>query len=192
MVPAIITHNRGITFFSRKLLVSQFQKFSWESLQCLEKFRVSKNFMHNTGYHVLPSKIPCLKVLKIFVGIPSMFQKNSGIEKKLWILGVSKLSDGNCLSHSAESFCEGVLHFLRKFWFRKLFTDKKGGLSHISIEIFWSLSTENLREHPCNVSEKLWYRKYFRIVGGITFFCRKFHVWVCQKNVDISSLFQKS
>ena len=73
---------RCITLISPKLFVSQCRKLSWESLQCFEKFRVSKKFMHITGYHVFPSEILCLTVPEIFVGIPSMFQKNSGIEKK--------------------------------------------------------------------------------------------------------------
>ena len=113
----VFTDEKGgvIHFSVEKNMVSQCQKLSWESLQCLEKFRFSKNFMHYTGYHVFPSKILCLTVPKIFVGIPSMFQKNSGIEKKLCILGMSRFSAGNCLSHSAENFCEGILLTLRKF-----------------------------------------------------------------------------
>ena len=71
----------SITFFSQKFSVSQCRKLSWESLQCFEKFPVSKNFVHNTGYHVFSSKILCLTMPKSFVGIPSMFQKNSVIEK---------------------------------------------------------------------------------------------------------------
>ena len=70
----------GITFFRRKFLVSQCRKFSWASLQCFRKFGVSKNFMHNRGYHVFPSKIFGLTVPKNFVGMPSMFQKIWGIE----------------------------------------------------------------------------------------------------------------
>ena len=71
----------GITFFRRKVLVSQCRKISWASLQCFRKFGVSKNFMHTRGYHVFPSKIFCLTVPKNFVGIRSMFQKIWGIEK---------------------------------------------------------------------------------------------------------------
>ena len=55
----------GITFFRRrKFLVSQCRKISWASLQCFRKFGVSKNFMHNRGYHKFPSKIFCLTVPK--------------------------------------------------------------------------------------------------------------------------------
>ena len=46
-----------ITFFGRKFLVSQCRKISWASLQCFRKFGVSKNFMHNRGYHNFLSKI---------------------------------------------------------------------------------------------------------------------------------------
>ena len=65
----------GITIFRRKFFVSQCRKISWTSLQCFRKFGVSKNFMHNRGYHNFPSKIFCLTVPKNFVDIPSMFQK---------------------------------------------------------------------------------------------------------------------
>ena len=71
----------GITFFRRKVSVSQFRKISWASLQYFRKFGVSKNFMHTRGYHVFPSKIFGLTVPKNFVSIPSMFQKIWGIEK---------------------------------------------------------------------------------------------------------------
>ena len=89
-----------ITFFSQKFSVSQCRKLSWESLQCFEIFRESKNIMHNTCYHVFPSKILCLTLPKIFVGIPSMFQKNSGIRKIMYNKGVTffrrKLSVSQC------------------------------------------------------------------------------------------------
>ena len=71
----------GITSFRRKFFVSQCRKMSWASLQCFRKFGVSKNFMHNRGYHKFPSKIFRLTVPKNVVGIPSMFQKIWGIEK---------------------------------------------------------------------------------------------------------------
>ena len=54
----------GITFFRRKFLVSQCRKNSWASLQCFRKFGVSKNFMHNRGYHKFSSKIFCLSAEK--------------------------------------------------------------------------------------------------------------------------------
>ena len=74
---------RGITFFRRKILVSQCRKISWASLQCFRKFGVSKNFMHNRGYDVFPSKIFCLTVPRNFIGEPfcAVFQKISGSEK---------------------------------------------------------------------------------------------------------------
>ena len=71
----------GITFFLRKFLVSECRKISWAALQCFRKFGVSKNFMHNRGYNVFPSKIFGLRVPKNFVGSPSMFQKFWDIEK---------------------------------------------------------------------------------------------------------------
>ena len=71
----------SITIFSRKVLVSQCQNISWASLQCFRKFGVSKNFMHNRGYHVFPSNNDGLTVPKKFAGIAWKFQKIWGIEK---------------------------------------------------------------------------------------------------------------
>ena len=77
---SFMNEQRGITFFRRKLLVSQCRKSLWASLQCFRKIGVSKNFMHTRGYHVFPSKVFGLTVPKNFVGIPSMSQKIWGIE----------------------------------------------------------------------------------------------------------------
>ena len=71
----------GITFFRRKVLVSQCRKISWASLQCLRKFGVSKNFMHDRGYHKCPSKMFCLTVPKNFVNEPFKVSLISGIKK---------------------------------------------------------------------------------------------------------------
>ena len=57
----------GITFFRRKFLVSQCRKYLWASLQGFRKIGVSKEFMHNRGYHNLSSKSFCLTVPKNFV-----------------------------------------------------------------------------------------------------------------------------
>ena len=70
-----------ITFFRRNFLVSQCRKISCASLQCFRKLEVSKNFMHNRGYHKFPSKIFCLKVPKNFVKEPFSASLISGIEK---------------------------------------------------------------------------------------------------------------
>ena len=79
----------GIKFFRRKFLVSECRKISWACLQCFRKFGVSKNFMHNRGYHNFPSKTFCLTVPKNFVDIPSIIQKIWGIEKLCIIGGIT-------------------------------------------------------------------------------------------------------
>ena len=67
-------------FFRRTFLVSECRKNSWPSLQYFRKFGVSKKFMHNRGYHVFPSKNFGVTVQKKFVGTPSTFHKNWGME----------------------------------------------------------------------------------------------------------------
>ena len=71
----------GITIFPRKFFVSQCREILWASLQCLRKFGVSKNFMHNRGYHKFPSKHFCVTVPKNFVKEPFSVSLISGIKK---------------------------------------------------------------------------------------------------------------
>ena len=99
-----------------------------------------------------------------------------GYQKKLCIMRVSHFSAGNCLSHSAENFCEGILLFLRKFLIQKIVYGWKGGRITYFCRKIWSLSTEYLREHPCNASEKLWYRKNLCEKGGITLLRQTFSI----------------
>ena len=80
------------------------------------------------------------------------------------------------MSHSAEKIRKGILLFLRKFLVSKSFMDEKGGGYHVFPSKIFGLSAEKFRGHPFNVSEKLGYRKILCIIGGITFFQRKFFV----------------
>ena len=63
---------------------------------------------------------------------------------------------------------------------------------HVFVENFWSHNAENFRGHPFNVLETLGYRKNLSIIGGITFFRRKFFGLTVPKTfVGIPSMFQK-
>ena len=79
----------GITFFCRKFLVSQFRKHSWTSLRCFRKFGVSKNFMHNRGYHNFPSKLflshsaEKLRIGTLWCFTNVGYQKLLGISRKM-------------------------------------------------------------------------------------------------------------
>ena len=110
-----------------------------------------------------------------------VFRNFSGIEKKLWIRGgISRFSIEIFMSHGAENFRKEILLFLRKFLVSKSFMDEKG-VSRFSVKNFWSPSAEKFCGHPFNVSENLRYRKILCILGGITFFRRKFFVSQCRK-----------
>ena len=103
-------------------------------------------------------------------------------QKKLWIRGgKSRFSVEIFMSHSAKKFREGSLLSLRKFLVSKSFYGWKGGVSRFSVENFWSHSAEKVRGHPFKVSENLGYRKILCIIGGTTFFRRKFLVSQCRK-----------
>ena len=76
----------GITIFRRKFFVAQCRKTSWASFQCFRKIGVSKNFMHNKGYHNFPSKIFCLSAEKLR-GHPFNVSENLGYRKISCIIG---------------------------------------------------------------------------------------------------------
>ena len=104
----------GITFFRRKILVPQCRKISWASHQCFRKFGVSKNFMHNRGYHNFPAK--CRKIswasLQCF--------KKFGVSKNFMHNRVSQFSVENFLSHSAEKICGHPFNVSENLGYRKI------------------------------------------------------------------------
>ena len=78
----------GITIFRRKFFVSQCQKISWTSLQCFRKFGVSKNFMHNRGYHNFLSKVFLSHSAEKFRGhhfTVLKYSQNYDLSKLLWL-----------------------------------------------------------------------------------------------------------
>ena len=107
--------------------------------------------------------------------------------KKLWIRGGGGKGGGSitifsrkfCLTipknFVGESYC-----FWEIFWFRNVLCMKRG-VSRFSVHNFWSHTAKKFRGHPFNVSEKLGYRKNLCIIGGITFFRRKFLISQCRK-----------
>ena len=107
-------------------IVSQWWKFSWASLQCFRKVRVSKKFMHNTGVTNFRRKFFSHSAEK-FRGHPSNVSEKFGYRKVLSIKGVSYFSAEKCMSHSAKNFCQESFCLWENLWFRKVFTDGKGG-----------------------------------------------------------------
>ena len=147
----------GITFFRRKFLVSQCRKNSWASLQCFRKFGVSKNFMHNRGYHNFPSKIFCLTVPKNSHCVEIFHWRTLWCFRKILLSKIFLHRRGGAsrfcrkiLFHRTEtkSFVKELFCFPEIFWYQKKFKDKRvrGGLSLFSVEIFMSHSAENFRE----------------------------------------------
>ena len=111
----------SIKIFRRKIVVSQCRKMSWTSLQCFRKFGVSKNFMHNRGYHKFPSKLflfhsaeKCRRgTLSLISGIEEVWMRGCGGGG-----GVSRFSVEN-FSHSAEKFRSATLEGVTNFGYRK-------------------------------------------------------------------------
>ena len=80
-----------------------------------------------------------------------------------------------CLT-APKSFVRESHCFWENFKFRKVLMMKRG-VSRFSAEIFRSHSGEKFRGHPFNVSENLGYRKFYFVIGGVTFFRQKILVW---------------
>ena len=151
-------------------------KILWASLQCFRKFGVSKNFMNNRGITFFRRNFFVAQYRKISLGKFSVYRKLSGIEK------FYASEEGGVSRFSVENFCHtvpksffGTVRCFRKFRVSRNFMHKKG-ISLNSVEKFLSHRTENFRGYPFNVSEILGYRKILCIIGGITFFRRKFFV----------------
>ena len=106
----------GITIFRRIFFVSQRQKISWASLQCLRQIGLSKNFMHKRGYHVFQSKIFCLTVPKNFVGIPSNVSENLGYGKILCILRGITFFSRNFFCLTVPKNLVGIPSMFQKIW----------------------------------------------------------------------------
>ena len=136
--------------------------------------------MHNRGYDVFPSKIFCLTVPKIFVGITSMFRKFS-LSKNFMHYRRFHVFLSKILCRTVRKiFVNESSVFERNSRFETFLRIKKGGntffrwkilVSH-GRKIFWA-SLQCFRKIV--VSGKLMHIRW------ITFFCGKFQVWQCQK-----------
>ena len=123
------------------------------TLQCFRKFRVSKNFVQRRGipragdsrmlkmgqfafrkclcikkgYHEIQSNIFCLTMPRIFIQEPFNFFRKFRVSKKfMYKKGISRISVGYFLSHSAENLHTGTLQYFRKFRISKKFMHKRG------------------------------------------------------------------
>ena len=135
--------------------------------------------MHNRGYDVFPSKIFCLTVPKIFVGITSMFRKFSWSKNfmhyrrfhvflsKILCLTVRKIFVNESSVFDRNSRFETILRIKKGY---HIFPLKNFGSR--AKKNFWA-SLQCFRKIV--VSGKLMHIRW------ITFFCGKFQVWQCQK-----------
>ena len=173
----VFTYEKGeYHIFPSKTLVSQSRLKLWASLKCFKQIVEPERFMYNRGYHVFISKFLGRKVPKKFVGVgdPSIFRNFGVIELIYKSKRVSRFLCRIFLSHLAENICKRILLSLRDFLVSKSFYGWKSGVAHFSVKRHWSHRAEKFREHPCIVSEKLWYRKFLCIIGGITFSVKNF------------------
>ena len=179
----------GSRLFVQNFWSHSTEKLRWGTLQCIRKFWVSKNFIHQREregggeYHVSPSKTFYLTVPKNFVGEHFGVSENFGYRKILCIRegGGITFSVKNFLSHSTKKFRLGTLRCFRKFRVSQNFMHKKR-ISLNSVENFLSHSAENfVRESYC-FWENFWFRKVLWMKRGYHAFPSKVFGLTVPKN----------
>ena len=93
-----------------------------------------------------------------------MFQKVWGKRKIFCINGVTLFRRKLFVSQCRKFLWRNPTVVEKNSGFKKFLRMKTGGVSHFSVEKIWSRSAENICEHPCLVSEKMWYRENLRII----------------------------
>ena len=151
-----------------------------ESFNCCNNFGYRKS-LDKAGSITIFRRSFCLTVPKYFIG------EHFGVSEKFFYRmhrrgGITVLSELFVSQDRNEKLCKGTLLFSGNFLVSKKSLWIRGGISRFSVEIFMSHNAEKIRGHPFNVSENLGYRKFLGILGGITFFRRKFLVSQCRKN----------
>ena len=132
LVSKIFMHRRGHYGFVENFLSHRTEKLRTGSLLCFRNFLVWKKLMDKRGGGGLSRfsvEFFCLTEPKKFVGNPSMFQKNSGIENFHALErrgGVSRYCRKKfCLTGSKRKTRYSVFHKI--FGFEKILTVRGGG-----------------------------------------------------------------
>ena len=168
--------DEGVTFFRRKIVVSQCQKiFLGEPFNVSEIFGYRKVLCLRRGFHPFLLKLFCLTVQKI-CGEPSNVSENFGYRKILCIRkGVHYFLLKLFLSHSAEKFRSGTLLCFKKILVSKIFMHRRGGdITVLSKKVLsHRTETKNLVREPYCFPWNFWYRKNFmgKRGGGLSRFC---------------------
>ena len=199
---------RGVSRFSVKNFWSHSaKKFRWETLQCIRKIRVAKNFMHKKGekiyvfgknsgvekfrakeggsFTVLSRIFLPHRTKKTSPGNHSVFQNFSGKEKD-FMNKRGRYHDfpSKFLSHRTEKFHWRTLWCFRKILLSKIFKHKReGGASRFCRNFLSHMTqTKNFVKEPFCFLKFFWYGKKFVDKRGlITNFSRNFFVSQCQK-----------
>ena len=145
------SEREGVSHFSvENFLSHSIEKFRWGILRCIVKYRVAKNFLHQSGrgYQISPWKTFCHTVSKGFLGEHFGVYGNFGYRKILCI------REGGGITHFRRIFFVtqyrkmslGNTSVYREFsGIEKFCVSDREGVSHFSVENFLSHSTEKYR-----------------------------------------------
>ena len=157
---------------------------SWTSLQCFRKIGVSKNFMHNRGYHKFPSKLFLFhSAEKCRRGTLSLI---SGIEE-VWMRGCGGGGGGGCQDFPSKISC---LTVPKNFVAQPFRVSLISGIEKIYASEgyvtnfcrnFLSHSAEKFRRATLQDVTNFGYRKNLCFRGLCRYFLSKFLVSQCRK-----------
>ena len=163
------SEREGVSHFSvENFLSHSIEKFRWGILRCIVKYRVAKNFLHQSGrgYQISPWKTFCHTVSKGFLGEHFGVYGNFGYRKILCI------REGGGI----ERFLRGALRCIWKLRniekFYAFCVSEREGVSHFSVENFLSHSIEKFRWGTLRCIGKFRVSKNFVCIreGGVSHF----------------------
>ena len=200
-VPKNFMHTRGYDVFPSKIFGLSARKFRGHPFNVSENLGYRKFLCIIGGITIFRREFLVSQCRKKFRGHPFNASENLRYRKSLCILGGTTFFRRKFLVSQCRKNSWASLQCLRKFGVSKKLMHNRGchnfpskifcltvpknfvGIPTVFEKTFGfkNHSAEKFRGHPFNASENLGYRKILCILGGITFFRRKFLVSQCQK-----------
>ena len=132
-------HTRGITFFPRKILVSQCKKCRGHPFNTSQKLGYGKFYAsEREGVSRFSVENFCHTTKNFRWGTVRCFRNIPVSQEFMHSKGISLKSVENFLSHSAEKLCKWILLFLKKSGFEKFCRWKEE--YHVFPSIFFGLT----------------------------------------------------
>ena len=179
--------------FVEHFFVSHYRKNSRGTARCSRRILGAKIFMdERMGHHVSLSIIFLSHFFETFIGKSSVFQKNSGSDKFVWMRewDITFFRRKHFVSFYRKNL-RGTLRRLGKILAVTIYYGWEG-MSSFSVEVFLSHNFEKFLWNLFDVSKKFWQRNQFMDARGISrFFAEHFCLALTNFFSGNSSWFQK-